>query len=74
MMEFPTIDGKHVVIICPKHGCSLYFNYKDFHSIILFALVDANYKYMWVDVGSNNVSAIVFLTSGMGRTCNLMSL
>ena len=45
------IDGKHVAIRCPKNGGSLYFNYKSFHSMIRFGLVDANYKFMWVDVG-----------------------
>ena len=41
-------DGKRVVIRCPRNGGSLYYNYKSFHSIIQFAIVDANY--MWVDM------------------------
>ena len=41
------IDGKHVVLQCPRNSASEYFNYK----IVLFALVDANYNFMFVDVG-----------------------
>ena len=47
------LDGKHIKMRCPKGGGSLYYNYKGFHSVILMALVDADYKFLWVDVGSN---------------------
>ncbi len=47
------MDGKHIAIRCPKGGDSLYFNYKKFHSIVLMALVDADYKFIWIDLGAN---------------------
>ncbi|CAH1997306.1 unnamed protein product [Acanthoscelides obtectus] len=47
------MDGKHVRITCPDKGGSHHFNYKSYHSIILFALTDANYKFIYIDVGTN---------------------
>ncbi len=64
------MDGKHISIKCPRGGGSLYFNYKKFHSIVLIALVDADYKFIWIDVGANGSAsdAQIFQSSEL-REC-----
>jgi len=47
-----SIDGKHITIISPSNSESLCFNCKDFHYIVMLALVDHNHKFLAVDVGS----------------------
>lgn len=55
MWDLPNVvgsmDGKHITLQAPFNSGSEFFNYKDFFSIVMFALVDASYNFLFVDVG-----------------------
>ncbi|KAG8236555.1 hypothetical protein J437_LFUL016860 [Ladona fulva] len=46
------IDGKHISLQSPFHSESTFYNYKRSFSIILLALVDADYCFTFIDVGA----------------------
>lgn len=66
---FGAIDGKHVVIECPANSGSNYYNYKGTFSVVLLALVDHNYNYTCIDVGSygSNSDGGIYLKSSLKR-------
>ena len=63
------VDGKHVRIRKPGRAGSMYYNYKDYNSIVLQAVVDANKMFTIIDVGDygKNSDGSVLRFSSFGR-------
>lgn len=47
-----SIDGKHVRINCPAYSGSLFSNYKKYYSIVLLAMCDSDYRFIYINVGA----------------------
>ena len=67
--QFPccwtALDGCHIPMKCPPGGlqsCKEYHNFKNFYSIVLMAMVDSHYRFVWDSCGfpGNSHDAVIF--------------
>lgn len=63
------MDRKHVVFQKLKNSGSLYFNYKKACSIVLLAVINANYRFVLIDVGAygKNSDSGIFANCAFGK-------
>lgn len=45
------VDDEHIRVKKPNNSGSLYFNYKEYFSFVLLAVVDAEYCFIFMSVG-----------------------
>ena len=64
------LDGKHIAIRKPAGTGTLYYNYKKYFSIVLLALVDANYLFRYIDVGASGAGS----DAGIFNDCDLKDM
>lgn len=67
---YAAIDGSHIPIRCPPGGAEAakeYHNFKNFYSIILMAIVDAKYRFIWGSCGypGNSHDSMIFQSTDL---------
>ncbi|XP_008185984.1 uncharacterized protein LOC103310221 [Acyrthosiphon pisum] len=72
------IDGKHIRIVQPANSGALYYNYKNYYSIVLMVIVSYNYEFIYVDIGKQGrlsdggfIQASTFYTNLQCQTLDL---
>ncbi|KAM3936839.1 uncharacterized protein RB166_001486 [Leptodactylus fuscus] len=72
------LDGKHIRVKKLARSGSLFYNYKQFFSVVLLALADSDYKFVIVDIGAygSSADAAIFRASRMKEwlTSNQLAL
>lgn len=61
------LDEKHVCMRKPEKSGSHFYNYKGFFSIVIMALVNSNYEFIFVDIGAEGAAS----EGGVWRECQL---
>ena len=63
------LDRKHIMMRSPPNSSSMFHNYKGFFSIILMALVNADYWFVYIDVGNygSNGDGGIFKANSFGQ-------
>ncbi|XP_065564164.1 uncharacterized protein LOC136029592 [Artemia franciscana] len=80
LWQFPNcigaVDGKHCRIHKPPNSGSDYHNFYDFESIVLMAVVDARYRFLYIDVGAKGKEndSTVFKRSSFGKALEVNRL
>ena len=74
MWQFPfcwgALDGCHIPIKCPSGGAEAakeYHNFKNFYSVVVIAMVDSKYRFIWGSCGfpGNSHDATIFQATDM---------
>ena len=60
------VDGKHIRMEKPPKTGTFFYNYKGYFSIVLMAICDADYKFLYVDVGAEGKAS----DGGIWRNCS----
>ena len=72
--QFPcywaAIDGCHIPMKCPPGGleaCKQYHNFKNFYSVVLMAMIDSHYRFVWGSCGfpGNSHDAVIFKSTDL---------
>lgn len=70
--QFPNcvgaIDGKHCILQNFPHGGSEWWNYKHSYSMVLLAICDARYRFLYVDVGGRGRRS----DGGLWEVCSML--